>query len=157
LRTLRSLQNQAIAGRANYFMEIASMGHNWMRLWDSGARSAQMPRRSQNVPETYSAYERTLAHAMGERLRQRRKQLGLLQEQVRDRLNVEQVHISRTQYSRIETGESLLRTSEIIALVGVLECTCAWLLFGEERHEENSGIKLTEIMQKSAQSQGSAS
>jgi transcriptional regulator with XRE-family HTH domain len=102
-----------------------------------------MPRRSQNVPETYSAYERTLAHAMGERLRQRRKQLGLLQEQVRDRLNVEQVHISRTQYSRIETGESLLRASEIIALVRVLECTCAWLLFGEERHEENSGIKLT--------------
>ena len=95
-----------------------------------------MPRRSQNVPETYSVYERTLAQAMGERLRQRRQQLGLSQKEVRDRLNLEQVHISRTQYSRIETGESLLRASEIIGLVQVLKCSCTWLLFGEEASTE---------------------
>lgn len=69
---------------------------------------------------------------MGERLRERRQQLGLSQEQVRVSLEAEQVHISRTQYSRIETGESMLRASEIIALVRVLDRSCTWLLYGEE-------------------------
>ena len=63
-----------------------------------------MPKRSQDVPEENTVYERALAKAMGERLRERRQQLGLSQEQVRMELAVEQVHISRTQYSRIEIG-----------------------------------------------------
>src|SRR5262245_12290168 len=105
---------------ASYSITIPSMGPGSMRLWHSRLKERQMPKRSQNVPETYSVYERTLAQAIGQRLRQRRRQLGLLQQQVRDQLEAEQVYISRTQYSRIETGESLLRASEIIALVRVL-------------------------------------
>ena len=91
-----------------------------------------MPKRSKDVPEKNSFYEQALAKAMGERLRERRQQLGLSQEQVRIGLEAEQVHISRTQYSRIEIGESMLRASEIIALVRILGRSCSWLLYGEE-------------------------
>ena len=90
-----------------------------------------MPKRSQDVSEENTVYERDLAKAMGERLRERRQQLGLSQEQVRTGLAVEQVHISRTQYSRIEIGESMLRASEILALVRILDRSCTWLLYGE--------------------------
>ena len=91
-----------------------------------------MPKRSRDVPEEHRVYERALAKAMGERVRERRQQLGLSQEEIRIRLGTDQVHISRTQYSRIETGESMLRASEIISLVRVLDRTCAWLLYGED-------------------------
>jgi ribosome-binding protein aMBF1 (putative translation factor) len=56
-----------------------------------------MPRRSRNLSEEHNIYERALAKTMGKRLRERRQQLGLSQEQVRNGLEVEQVHISRTQ------------------------------------------------------------
>lgn len=92
-----------------------------------------MPKRSQDVPAEYSEYERALATAIGARIRVRREKLGLSQEQVRARIELEQVHISRTQFSRIELGESVPRASAIIALMRVLDCSCAWLLFGDER------------------------
>jgi transcriptional regulator with XRE-family HTH domain len=98
-----------------------------------------MPKRGQNYSEEYSAYERSIAQAMGERIRHRRQQLGLLQEDVRMRLSLEKVYMSRTQYSRIETGESLLRASEIVALMRILDCSCAWLLFGEASSSIDGG------------------
>jgi len=91
-----------------------------------------MPKHSQDVPAEYTAYEQALAHAMGERLRGRRQQLGLTQEQVRARMELEQVHISRARYSRIEQGAALLRASEIIALLPALDVSCGWLLLGDE-------------------------
>ena len=101
-----------------------------------------MPRRSQDLPEEYSAYEQALARAMGARIRLRRNQLGLSQEQVRARMELKQVHISRSHYSRTEQGENLLRASEIITLVHALDVSCSWLLFGDEvgptrEHEED--------------------
>lgn len=92
-----------------------------------------MPKRSQDVPEEYAQYERSLGTAIGTRIRQRRQQLGLLQEDVRARLELAHVYVSRTQYSRIETGEALPRASEIIALMQALDFSCTRLLFGEDK------------------------
>lgn len=91
-----------------------------------------MPRRSQDLPEEYTEYERALAKAIGTRVRQRRLQLNLTQEEVRARMELEQVHVSRTQFSRIELGESLLNAAEIVALVAALNSSFGWLLTGQK-------------------------
>jgi transcriptional regulator with XRE-family HTH domain len=57
--------------------------------------------------------------------------LGLTQEQVRARMELEQVYMTRTQYSRIETGEAQLNAVEVIALRAVLGVSFEWLLLGE--------------------------
>jgi hypothetical protein len=89
-----------------------------------------MPKRSQDLPEVYTEYEQEIAQVMGRRIKQRRLELGLTQELVRTRMELERVHVSRAQYSRIEAGESLLRATEIIALIEVLNVSCRWLLEG---------------------------
>lgn len=91
-----------------------------------------MPKRSQDIPEEFTAYEEALARAMGERLSRYRQQLGLTQEQVRARIELEQVYISRARYSRIELGKAIMRTSELIALIRALAVSGTWLLFGDE-------------------------
>jgi ribosome-binding protein aMBF1 (putative translation factor) len=92
--------------------------------------SDHMPKRSQNVPDEYTAYERSIAQAMGERIRARRKELKLTQEQVRIRMEAESVSVTQTQFSRIENGESLLNAAEVIALAAALEISYRWLLTG---------------------------
>jgi transcriptional regulator with XRE-family HTH domain len=91
-----------------------------------------MPKRSEGLPEAYAEYERTLASAIGARIRERRRQLKLSQESVRAQMELQNVYVSRTQYSRIETGESLPNAAEIIAFVKVLQVSCHWLLRGYE-------------------------
>lgn len=90
-----------------------------------------MPRRSRDVPAEYTDVERALAREIGARVCERRKELGLTQVQIRARVEAEGVHISRTQYSRIELGRSLLNAAEIIALAQVLEVSDRWLLRGQ--------------------------
>ena len=51
---------------------------------------------------------------------------------VRIQMELENVSVSRTQFSRIESGERLPDAAEIIALVHVLQISCMWLLFGDE-------------------------
>lgn len=63
-------------------------------------------------------------------MRLRREELGLTQEQVRSRMLHEQVCISRTQYSRIERGESLANAVELLGIAQVLEIDYGWLLEG---------------------------
>jgi transcriptional regulator with XRE-family HTH domain len=41
-----------------------------------------------------------------------------------------QVFISRTQYSRIENGEALPNAAELIALRAILDVSFDWLLLG---------------------------
>lgn len=89
-----------------------------------------MPRRSQDVPQEYTEHEKALAQAVGARIRQRRKQLKLTQEIVRVRMEVENVHVSQGQFSRIENGESLLSVAEVVALAKALEVSYEWLLEG---------------------------
>ncbi len=90
-----------------------------------------MPRRTEDLPEEYAAYTRTLAVAIGDRIRQRRRQLHLSQESVRAQMELESVHVSRTQFSRFEMGERLPSAAEIVALVKVLHVSCSWLLVGD--------------------------
>ena len=89
-----------------------------------------MPKRIQDLPEEYESHQRRTAREIGERVRVRRTVLGLTQEQVRTRMELEQVYITRTQYSRIETGEALPNAVEVIALCSVLGVSFAWLLVG---------------------------
>jgi transcriptional regulator with XRE-family HTH domain len=90
-----------------------------------------MPKRMQDLPEEYLTSQRALAQAIGARARVRREKLELTQEQLRARMELEQVFISRTQYSRIENGEALLDAAELIALRTILDVSFDWLLLGE--------------------------
>src|SRR3712207_8835094 len=91
-----------------------------------------MPKRSEGVPEDYAEQRRALASAIGSRIRARRRQLQLSQDRLRAQLELEHVYMSRAQFSRVESGESLPNAAEIIALVKVLQVSCSWLLFGAE-------------------------
>ena len=92
-----------------------------------------MPKRMQDLPEEYLTIQRELARAIGARVRTRREKLELTQEQLRTRMELEQVFISRTQYSRIENGEALPDAAELIALSTILDVSFDWLLLGERR------------------------
>lgn len=91
-----------------------------------------MLKRSQDAPEEFVVSERALAHTIGFRIQSRRRALQLTQAQLRAKLGVENVYISRTQFSRLEQGESLPNAAEIIALATVLEVSFQWLLLGPE-------------------------
>lgn len=91
-----------------------------------------MPKRSEGVPNEYADYKYTLGSAIGTRIRERRLALQLTQDVVRARMELENTYVSRTQFSRIESGESVPNAVEIIALVKVLQMSCSWLLFGDE-------------------------
>jgi transcriptional regulator with XRE-family HTH domain len=91
-----------------------------------------MPRRSRDIPEEYSEHEQAIAKAIGARVRRRRRQLGLTQEDTRARMELESIYVSSTQFSRIENGESLLNAAEVIALSSALKIPCNWLLLGDD-------------------------
>lgn len=97
-----------------------------------------MPRRSQSTPEEFTAHQRATAEAIGARIRERRKYLGLTQDQLRIRLEMEGIVITQGQFSRIEHGESLLNVTEVIALVAVLQVPYIWLLEGKGFQELNT-------------------
>ena len=91
-----------------------------------------MPKRMQDLPEEYLIHRRALGRAIGDRLRLRRNELDLTQEELRARLEVEQMYISRTQYSRIEIGEVLPDAAQLIVLCAVLDVSLDWLLLGDK-------------------------
>jgi len=74
-----------------------------------------MPKRSSNISADFGAFEQRLASLIGARIRERRKELGLTQEELRLRTQAAHVYMTRTQYSRAELGESLLNVAEVIA------------------------------------------
>ena len=91
-----------------------------------------MPKRIQDLPEEYLSSQRTIAQAIGARVRLRRSELDLTQEHLRARMEFEQVFISRTQYSRIENGDVLPNAAELIALQAILDVPFDWLLLGQK-------------------------
>lgn len=91
-----------------------------------------MPKRIRDLPAEYLVDQRALAQAIGARVRLRREELALTQEQLRARLELRRVYMSRTQYSRVENGEAMLDAGEIIALRAVLGVSFDWLLLDEE-------------------------
>jgi transcriptional regulator with XRE-family HTH domain len=100
-----------------------------------------MPKRIQDLPEEYLTSQRALARAIGARVRMRREELELTQEQLRARMELEQVFISRTQYSRIENGDTLPNAAELIVLRAILGVHFAWLLLGEKDEPADDKIK----------------
>jgi ribosome-binding protein aMBF1 (putative translation factor) len=108
---------------------IPSMGLRPQYLCDAPL-GAIMPKRIQDLPEEYLSHQRALARALGARVRVRREELELTQEQLRARMELAQVFVSRTQYSRIENGEALPDAAELIALRMTLNVTFDWLLLG---------------------------
>jgi transcriptional regulator with XRE-family HTH domain len=96
-----------------------------------------MPRQSPDVPEEYTQFEHALAKAIGARIRRRRRQLKLTQENVRVKMEVESVHVSRARFSRIEIGDTLPNAAEVFALTLALEVSYSWLITGKE--EETRG------------------
>ncbi|HNP70962.1 MAG TPA: helix-turn-helix transcriptional regulator [Kouleothrix sp.] len=89
-----------------------------------------MPKRMQDLPAEYLSHRRALAQAIGARVRVRREQLDLTQDVLRTRMELEQVFVSRTQYSRIENGEALPNAAELLALSAILAVSLDWLLRG---------------------------
>lgn len=90
-----------------------------------------MPKRNRNLSERSTEYERDAAEAIGARARTRRKELQLTQEEVRKRMAALQVEVIRTQFSRIELGDSLLSAAEVRALAAALGVSYEWLLDGK--------------------------
>jgi transcriptional regulator with XRE-family HTH domain len=95
-----------------------------------------MPKKNQGIPEGYSRYRENLAKQIGERLRERRSELLLSQENVRAQLNIGSVHITRSQFSRIETGQRLPDAAELLALAAALDVSVTWLLYGAVQSHE---------------------
>ncbi len=91
-----------------------------------------MPRRRTDVPQEYAEYECNVAKLIGDRIKQRRRQLGLGQVKLREKLELSSVSITKTQFSRIENGQLLPSALEVIALAEALEVSFNWLLLGEE-------------------------
>jgi transcriptional regulator with XRE-family HTH domain len=64
--------------------------------------------------------------------RRRRRHLKLTQENVRVKMKVESVPVSRARFSRIEIGDTLPNAAEILALVVALEVSYGWLITGRD-------------------------
>ena len=69
---------------------------------------------------------------IGERLRQRRKELKISQKNLSAQLQVEGVMLLQKSISRIETGERVVTDYEVLTLAKVLKVDVMWLLAGEE-------------------------
>jgi transcriptional regulator with XRE-family HTH domain len=91
-----------------------------------------MPRYRPDVPEEYTEFEQALAKAIGVRIRRRRRQLKFTQENVRVKMEVESVHVSRARFSRIEKGDTLPNAAEVLALTVALSVSYSWLITGKE-------------------------
>src|SRR5215475_8399869 len=91
-----------------------------------------MPKKSKNVPKDYLRHKKQTALAIGARIRLRRRKLLLSQEELRKKLQLEGVYITRSQFSRLESGKNLPSAVEIIALTSALQASYAWLLLGEK-------------------------
>lgn len=91
-----------------------------------------MPKRSAAVPRQYTVYKKKLAKEIGSRLQTTRRGLQLTQNEIRERLQLESVILTRSQHSRIERGDRLPDALEILALSRVLRVTTHWLLTGEK-------------------------
>ncbi len=70
------------------------------------------------------------AESLGERLRARRREVGLTQEQLAERADTTQAVIQK-----IENGKSL-RPRKIDRIAGALGVKAAWLMFGSDRFDE---------------------
>ncbi|GAB4154629.1 MAG: hypothetical protein Fur005_06570 [Roseiflexaceae bacterium] len=84
----------------------------------------------QDLPAEYLSAKQALAQAIGERIRYRRLKLDITQDQLRARMEFENVFLSRTQYSRIENGEVLPDAAVLLALHHIFDVPLDWIVKG---------------------------
>lgn len=70
--------------------------------------------------------------SIGTRIKQRRKELGLTQVQIK-----QETGISSGNMSEIENGNKLPSTPALISLSAILDCSIDWMLKGEAPKREN--------------------
>ena len=73
--------------------------------------------------------------SIGARIKQRRKELGLTQVQIK-----EATGISSGNMSEIENGSKLPSTPALIALSSTLDCSIDWILKGESPSDNNADV-----------------
>lgn len=73
--------------------------------------------------------------SIGTRIKQRRKELGLTQTQIR-----QETGISSGNMSEIENGNKLPSTPTLISLSTILDCSIDWMLKGETPKKENNNL-----------------
>lgn len=71
--------------------------------------------------------------SIGSRIKQRRKELGLTQVQIK-----QETGISSGNMSEIENGNKLPSTPALISLSAILDCSIDWMLKGETPNRENA-------------------
>ncbi len=71
--------------------------------------------------------------SIGTRIKQRRKELGLTQVQIK-----QETGISSGNMSEIENGNKLPSTPALISLSAILDCSIDWMLKGETPKRENA-------------------
>jgi ribosome-binding protein aMBF1 (putative translation factor) len=92
-----------------------------------------MPKQSRNIPRNYEQNKAKFAKEIGYRIRSRRIELGIKQETLRAKMELEGVYISRSQLSRIERGDSLPAAIELTAFSVILKVSYQWLLDGYKK------------------------
>ena len=92
-----------------------------------------MPKHSSNIPRNYDENKTAIAKEIGSCIRSRRLELGIKQETLKAKMELEGVYISRSQLSRIEHGESLPTALELIGLSVILKVSYQWLLDGYKK------------------------
>src|SRR5690349_3097383 len=112
------------------------MGLQRYQLWEHPP-GATMPKRMQDLPEEYASNWRSLARAIGARVRLRRGAPALPRGRLRARLEFEQANLSRTQFSRIENGDAMPDAFELLGLRATLGVSFDWLVLGKDKPERN--------------------
>ncbi len=69
---------------------------------------------------------------VGQRVRQRRKELKLSQKDLAAKMELEGVTIEQRAISRMEIGDRVVTDYEVLTLAKVLKVDVMWLLTGEE-------------------------
>ena len=69
---------------------------------------------------------------VGQRVRQRRKELKLSQKDLAAKMELEGVTIEQRAISRMEIGDRVVTDYEVLTLAKVLKVEVMWLLTGEE-------------------------
>jgi len=83
-----------------------------------------------------------LAKAMGQRMLQRRKELGLTQEAV-----AELAGITHQQYNRAEKGKTCIGSDTLVCLSGALQISADFLLTGATRSDRlQASLNILETM-----------
>ena len=85
-----------------------------------GESTPPMPKKSKSVPKDYAQHKKREAKAIGGRIKNLRIHLGFSQEQLRIALQLQGISISRSQFSRLESGETVPSAVEIKALASAL-------------------------------------